>query len=263
MSLPVFSRVIVETLRACVPTTFEAMVGTPPRDLCTRRIDTWARGLVEGARIQIQVEGLENVRAGECYVVMSNHQSHFDIPILYQSLPLTLRMVAKAELFKIPFFGQAMRAAEIISVNRKNRREAMEAIEAAKTRIESGLSIWIAPEGTRSRDGQLGEFKKGGFHLALGTGARILPVTIVGSGEVLPAKTLKIQRNVPVRVVIGAPIDPAEYGRKRLDDLVAEVRSVIASGLASPESSASVPPQSRKRESNGKSPVADVSALGA
>ncbi len=183
------------------------------------------------ARVDIEVSGLEHARTDETFVVMSNHQSLYDIPVLFQALHRPMRMVAKKELFRIPFFGHAMTAAEFVRVDRGNRRQAFEAIDHAKELVESGLDIWIAPEGTRSKTGCLGEFKRGGFHLALGTGARILPVSLSGTGRVMPTSGLKIVRRQGVRVTVSPPIDPKDFGRKHLAELVDAVRVAIGAHL--------------------------------
>ena len=219
------------TLRYCVPTTLDLMLGRAQRDVCSRRICAWAESLVRLARVEIDVTGLEHMAADETFVVMSNHQSLYDIPVLYQALSRPMRMVAKKELFRIPFFGHAMTAAEFVRVDRGNRRQAFEAIDRAKELVESGLDIWIAPEGTRSKNGDLGEFKRGGFHLALGTGARILPVTLSGTARVMPTSGLRIVRRQGVCVTVSPPIDPKDYGRKRLPELVDAVRQAISAHL--------------------------------
>ncbi len=217
-----------ETLRASVVNVVDGMFRQLPRAVCDERIDTWSRRLVRRAGIDLEVVGLERADPGRAYIVMSNHQSHFDVPVILQALGRPIRMVAKTELFRIPFFGTAMRALEIIEVDRSNRRQAIAAMERARELVQSGLSIWIAPEGTRSQTGELGEFKRGGFHLALGAGAEILPVSISGTRHVLPPKELRLQRGVKVRVTVSDPIDPQEYGRRQLDALIERVRSTIA-----------------------------------
>jgi 1-acyl-sn-glycerol-3-phosphate acyltransferase len=163
---------------------------------------------------------------------MSNHQSLYDIPVLFQALrPRRLRMVAKSELFKVPIWAGAMRAAGFVEVNRENRIAAMRSLDRAREAIKNGTSIWIAPEGTRSSSGELGSFKKGGFHLAAGAGARILPVSVIGTEAVLPAKGSRVEDGHSVKVVVLPPVDPSAYDKK-MNHLMAEVRSRLMSGLA-------------------------------
>jgi 1-acyl-sn-glycerol-3-phosphate acyltransferase len=140
---------------------------------------------------------------------MSNHQSHLDIPILFVTFAGRLRMVAKRELFNVPFFGPAMRRAGIVEVDRSGDRDkARAAMSSAAEAIAGGTSIWIAPEGTRSEDGKIGAFKKGGFLLAKQAGAPIVPVAISGSRHILPKHARAMQPGVTVRVTYGEPIGP-------------------------------------------------------
>jgi 1-acyl-sn-glycerol-3-phosphate acyltransferase len=222
---------VFETLRVSIPSYTEGLLHAAVRERTNARIRAWSRRLVQEAGIEIETEGLEHAAGDEPFVVMSNHQSLYDIPVVFQAVPRPMRMIAKKELFSIPVFGRAMRAAEIIELDRQNRRQAIAAIEQAKAMVSSGLSIWIAPEGTRSRSGDLGDFKRGGFHLALGTGARILPVTVSGTRDVLAPGSLRLTRGVRVRVHLSDPVTPADFGRSRLDELVGAVRSRIAARL--------------------------------
>jgi 1-acyl-sn-glycerol-3-phosphate acyltransferase len=181
----------------------QSALGTLTTPVFDARLDSWSRAIVRFAEIDIQVEGLERAPPDESFVVMSNHQSHYDIPVLFQALrPRRLRMVAKSELFRLPIWTGAMRAAGFVEVNRKNRISAMRSLDRAREAIQAGTSIWIAPEGTRSPDGQLGSFKKGGFHMAIGAGARILPVSVNGTRLILPAKGIHVTNGVAVRVVV-------------------------------------------------------------
>ncbi len=235
-SLPLSALVVAETLRICAPTVAEAAVGRLTRAACDRRLQDWSERLVRHAGIELDVHGAEHVgshgAAGdETFVVMSNHQSHYDIPVLYRAFPGRLRMVAKTELYRIPIFGRAVRAAEFIEIDRFDREKSRKSLELAKERLRSGVHVWIAPEGTRSRDGRLRPFKKGGFILALETGTRILPVTIDGTRHVLPPRTARLRAGHRVAVTFHAPVDPAPFGIERRDALVAHVRSAIASAL--------------------------------
>jgi 1-acyl-sn-glycerol-3-phosphate acyltransferase len=231
-NLAIFAQVGYATFRVSAPTIVEGRVGRLKRDVCSRRLDWWSRSIVEMAGISLSVHGQENLPPGdEPFVVMSNHQSHYDIVCLFQALDRPVRMVAKTELYRIPFMGKAMRAAEFIELDRKNRERAIASLSVATQKIKSGISVWIAPEGTRSETGRVGAFKKGGFHLALETGVRILPVTIEGTRFVLPARSLSLSPDKPVSVTFSAPIDPADYGPARRDELMDAVRDAIVSKL--------------------------------
>lgn len=221
---------VYQVARITAPTVAEAMVGRGSRAEHDRRLHEFARRVVARARIQLTVEGAEKVPLDRAFVYMSNHQSHIDIPVLYATVPSpSLRMVAKTELFRIPGFGRAMRVAEFVEVDRADRTRAVDSLRRAGEIVASGVSLWIAPEGHRSRDGALGPLKKGGFHLARDTGTAILPVALSGTRDVLPPDTTRMKRDVPVRVVFGAPIETA--GRP-IPDLMAAVRAFLESHLS-------------------------------
>jgi 1-acyl-sn-glycerol-3-phosphate acyltransferase len=171
----------------------------------------WSRDVIARAQIDLRIDGLERVPLDRAYVLMSNHESHMDIPLLYRAWPRTLRMVAKAELFRVPVFGRAMVAAGFVKVDRSgDRKNAVEAMRACGEAIARGVSIWIAPEGTRdpNGDGTLGKFKKGGFRLALDAGAPIVPVAIAGSRNVLAKHARAMTLGQPVTLTFGAPLEP-------------------------------------------------------
>jgi 1-acyl-sn-glycerol-3-phosphate acyltransferase len=219
------------TLRICIPTVIQSALGTLTTPTCDARLDSWSRAIVRFAEITIDVNGLELAPLEESFVVMSNHQSHYDIPVLFQALrPRRLRMVAKSELFRLPIWTGAMRAAGFVEVNRKNRVSAMKSLDRARDAISAGTSIWIAPEGTRSPDGELGAFKKGGFHMAAGAGARILPVSIDGTRRILPAKGTRVHDGEHVRVVVHEPVATSDDADQK--KLMALIRERIQAGLA-------------------------------
>ena len=237
------SRAILETAWISAPTVFQATIGNLTTEACDRRLDSWSRRLMQQAKLSVEAEGLEHLVPGETYVVMSNHQSLYDIPVIFQTLNLRVRMVAKSELFKVPVWAQAMRASGFVEVDRKNRHRALESLDNAKQALESGTSIWIAPEGTRSDTGELLPFKKGGFHLALGTGARILPVSIDGTRNALVARGFNVTNGAHVHVTVHPPVDPKEFGRERRNELIEHVRSIIGSRVSThPKSSKSEAP---------------------
>ena len=211
---------MAETARISLPTVIEAALGRLSVAACDQRLADWARRLCDQAAIELEVRGAEEVDWRRAYVVMSNHQSHYDIPILYRVLRGTVRMVTKQELFRVPVWGRAMRDAGFVSIDRKNRASAIESIREAAAAVERGVSIWIAPEGTRSRSGELGTFKKGGFIMARDLGAPILPVCISGSRKVLPPDTLAVVRGQHVRVSFGAVISTADQTTEQLMDQV-------------------------------------------
>jgi len=178
---------------------------------------------------RVRMEGRENAAPGQSYVIMSNHQSHFDILAFYGHWGRQFRWVIKKELRNIPGLGWYCSAGGHIFIDRSDREKAIESMRAARPRLQGGVSVMIFPEGTRSRDGRMREFKKGGFMMARDLELPILPVSISGSRHVLPGKTLWLLPGT-IRIRIHPPIDPAAYGEDR-DRLMADVRATIASGL--------------------------------
>jgi 1-acyl-sn-glycerol-3-phosphate acyltransferase len=232
MSIGHLLRATGATLRISVPTLFDALMGRLTPEVCDARLAWWSKRLLAQAEVSLQTSGVEHARSARAFVVMSNHQSLYDIPALYQTLPLRLRMVAKTELFRVPIWAQAMRAAGFVELDRSARERAIESLDRAKGALARGTSIWIAPEGTRSRDGSVGPFKLGGFHLALGAAAPILPVSIDGTRAILPAKGARVEKGAIVRVTVHPAIDPMAYGEQVSDALVQAVRGTIQRALA-------------------------------
>lgn len=194
------------------------------------RIFRWyAQNIIDVTKIHYTVDDpyhLE-IKPGGRYVVMVNHRSLYDIPLSVLALPNSLRMLTKKELFKVPVWGQGLKAGEFVSIDRTDLQQAIKDLAEARRVMESGIVLWVAPEGTRSRDGKLGPFKKGGFVMAIESGATIIPVGISGSEKILPPKTFdfNIDQNVTIR--IGAPIEASRYPLDEKEGLMEEVRQAI------------------------------------
>ena len=228
MSLIDSVRVLGAMARITAPTLLDAARGSLARSAVDERARWFGRRVVELLDVQLIATGAEHVPA-HAVVYMSNHQSHLDIPILYATLPSpTIRMLAKAELFRIPLWGRAVRAAEFVEVDRGNHMRAVQSIEHATRLLRDGVSIYLAPEGTRSVDGRIGKLKKGGFHLAKGTGAPIVPVAIRGTIDILPRGGKVMRSGQPVSVRIGRPI--AVAGRD-MSDLMAQVSEFLVNNV--------------------------------
>lgn len=166
----------------------------------------WSRSILGAAGVRVEAEGLEHLRPGEAHLFISNHQSMFDVWALMAVLPVSLRFVTKQELGRIPIFGAACRSAGHVFIDRSNAARASEAIRAAGKRMQSeGLSLVLFPEGTRSRDGGLGRFKKGAFALAIETQADLVPVAIDGGGRVLPRGARRVRPGV-IRLRCATPV---------------------------------------------------------
>ncbi len=218
------------SIKAMVTATFKR----DPREHIDRVIRQWASALCDVIGLTINVHGRVNVESGKPCIIMCNHTSTYDIPVSFLAIDGSLRMLAKKELFKIPVFGRAMKMSEFVFIDRNDRQQAKIDLEHAKEKMESGIQIWIAPEGTRSNDGQLLPFKKGGFHLALNTGATIVPMVIKGINQVLPNKSFRFNLNKSVDVLIGEPIDASEFSLKSRAALTAQVYDSMQALLNKP-----------------------------
>lgn len=218
-------RVLGAIGRVTGTTLYDIARGSLERDDIDERTHWFGRRVVDLLDVDLVAHGAERVRTDRAYVYMSNHQSHLDIPILYATLPSrTIRMLGKKELFKIPLWGRGLEAAEFISVDRTNHARAVQSIDRAKQLLNDGVSIYLAPEGTRSRTGKIAPLKKGGFHLARDTETPIVPVAIRGTIDILPRGSKVMQTGKRVEVTIGAPIS---VENRELSDLMAEVSEFL------------------------------------
>ncbi|AAR36507.1 1-acyl-sn-glycerol-3-phosphate acyltransferase [Geobacter sulfurreducens] len=191
----------------------------------------WSRIGLMMAGVRLDVSGTENVPAGEPVIFMGNHQGNFDILVLSRAIPRRFSWLAKEELFRIPLFGAAMQRAGYIPVDRSDGRKALRSLDAAAKRIRAGASVIVFPEGTRTADGSLLPFKKGGFVLAERAGVPIIPFTINGSMQVNPRNTVKLVRGARIAVRFGTPIPTSGAGALKGTPLMEQVRSAIQSGL--------------------------------
>ncbi len=194
------------------------------------RIFRWyAQKIIDVTRVNFTVNDLYNleIKPGGRYVAMVSHRSLYDIPLSVLALPNSLRMLTKKELFKVPIWGQGLKAGEFVSIDRSDLQQAIRDLAEARRVMESGIVLWVAPEGTRSRDGKLGQFKKGGFVMAIESGATIIPVGIQGSEKILPPKTFDFHINQDVTINIGAPIEASRYSLDEKEALMEETRQAM------------------------------------
>jgi 1-acyl-sn-glycerol-3-phosphate acyltransferase len=219
----------IATLVVFLPVTISALLSTTGNlPFSLSRI--WARIvlLVTGTRTVIR--GRERIERGQSYIIISNHQSHFDILALVTSLRIQFRWVIKMELLKIPLFGYALYASRNIFIDRSNREQSMKSIHEGLDRLPRGVSVMFFAEGTRSPDGAIQQFKKGGFVIAIERNLPILPVTVNGSRRVLPKGSI-VYNSGRIEVVIGEPIDTGGYTRDGLNKLIDDTRSVVISNF--------------------------------
>lgn len=229
MSLLSLFRATVSTARISIPTVVESLFGVRDPRVYDARLVQWARALTDEAHVDVSVQG-EFPSSGS-YLVLSNHQSLYDIPVLFAVSPLPLRMAAKAELFRIPIWGRAMKIAGFVPIDRSRGREARERLRLAAEQLSKhGRSLWMAPEGTRGDGAVLGSFRTGAFELAHDLKLPILPISVDGTAKILGKGERVVRRGVRVNVKVHAVIHPAEYP----DDyhqLRDRVRTIIESGI--------------------------------
>jgi 1-acyl-sn-glycerol-3-phosphate acyltransferase len=199
---------------------------SPRGDLYLLYARIWSGWILGSLGIPLAVTGRERLEPGQTYVLMSNHQSVFDIFALFRSCDRPFRMVAKRILFWIPILGWSMWMCGFIPIDRSNRDSAIRSLDRAARKIRSGVSVLVFPEGTRSRDGTLQPFKKGGFMMALEAGVPVVPVVVLGTDAIMEKGSLRVGR-ADVTVRIGTPIETAGRGARGRDRLMDEVRRAM------------------------------------
>ena len=191
----------------------------------------WSRGIVRVCGIELEIDGLDRLQPGQSYVLICNHLSNFDIWCTLASMPFVVRFVAKKELLRIPVFGQALAVSDHIVIDRGDPQSAIARINAAAKRTERGMGILFYAEGTRSRDGKVHEFKKGGVSLALSTQLPIVPMSVSGTRKFLPRGCAVIRPGGRVRIVLADPIPTTGLTYDDRDALNERVRRVVVSNF--------------------------------
>ena len=193
------------------------------------RVGMWVvRVGIKLSGVRVEIVGRERLDPDQNYIFMSNHVSNLDPPLLIPQVPGRTSVLVKKELFRIPILGFAMRVAHLVPVDRRNRDAAIASMRSAAEVVRAGLSMTIFPEGTRSRDGRLQPLKKGPFYLAMESGCPIVPVTLVGTHEILPKGKLLIAPD-KATVIFHPPISPKDFQDR--DALIAAVRDAIVGAL--------------------------------
>lgn len=193
----------------------------------------WARGLVDFWGVDVAVFGAEHMDPAVSYVVMSNHLSYADIVVLFLALPTTPGFLAKRELMRVPFLAAALRSGGHVIIDRGKRASAVEALQRAAEEIRGGKTVLVFPEGTRGDTDTIGDFKKGGFHLARDARVPILPVGVRGSRAVFPRNGFLVHSG-HVEVHIGAPIPSSDVGSLPVHALIDRVRADVMALSAMP-----------------------------
>jgi 1-acyl-sn-glycerol-3-phosphate acyltransferase len=199
-----------------------------------RVIQAWSRMFMKLAPASLEVRGGEGLDLHQQYVFVANHLSNFDIPAVLLAIPQRIRFLAKAELFNIPVFSQAMHAVGIIRIDRRAGSAAHAAInEGVAAAREHGYSLIIFPEGTRSADGTLHRFKKGAFRIAIASGLAVVPVTIQGTWEVWRPGA-KVFYPGAVTVTIHDPIPVEGMDTTDIDELRNRAHEIVGSVYQAP-----------------------------
>ena len=188
----------------------------------------WARVNARVTPVEVKVSGREHIKPGQSYVIVANHLSHFDILAVYGWLGVDFRWVMKQELRKVPALGYACEMLGHVYIDRSNPEAAKRSIDNAKHQLKNGTSIFFFPEGTRSVSGEMLPFKKGAFHLAKELGLPVLPISIRGTHEILPASSLNLSPGT-AELQIHAPIEVDDETDS--DALMMQAREIIKSGL--------------------------------
>lgn len=203
--------VFAHTLSGSGKVVARSALGRLTPEAVDRVVARWCDHVFRISRTSLTVEAREHLPEGPALLV-SNHRSLLDIPAVILAYPRRVRFVAKQELRRVPVFGRAMEEAGIVFVDRADRARAVAQLATARSLVAAGTSVWIAAEGGRSRDGRLGPFKRGPFHLAVQLGVPLVPTVIAGADRVIPATTLASVTGEVVSVRFGPPIPTAGLG---------------------------------------------------
>lgn len=187
----------------------------------------WAPGLLAGAGAKLDIAGVERVDWSKPCIVVATHESIIDICALFRAVPVPLRFMLKQEMTRVPFVGWYAKAMGMCFIERDGNRASMvRSLRAAGAIVQAGHVLCIFPEGTRSRGGQVGDFKAGAFQVALAAGVPVVPVAMTGAGAVLPAYSFRVRPGT-IRVRIGAPIHAEGGGAEARERLAAQARAAV------------------------------------
>ncbi len=186
-------------------------------------------GILFISGVKVKISGTENIQGKGPFIFVSNHISQFDIIALQFTIPLKTGFIFKKELAKIPLFGWQLLTGPHIVIDRSNAENALKSIHNARQKMKrKAVSMILFPEGTRSKDGELQQFKRGAFHLAGQVNYPIIPVTIKDSDKLLPKGSLRINKGT-IRVIFSKPIDTTKVESRNDElELMGKVRDIIA-----------------------------------
>jgi 1-acyl-sn-glycerol-3-phosphate acyltransferase len=199
----------------------------------------WARAIVFISGSRVKVVGRQNIFRNQSYIFCCNHQSYFDIYILLGYLPYKVMFISKETVFKVPLIGWAMKALGYIPLDRSNPRKALLSIRGALKQLEKGYSLILFPEGTRSTDGRVQEFKSGSMRLAFESASPVVPVSIYGSGKIQSKGSMEV-KGQNIGLVIGKPMKPKSATKAERSQFLKQVREVIIENLDLAEAAVTV-----------------------
>lgn len=186
----------------------------------------WAYIMLAVSFVRTEIKNKNKILKETSYIIISNHQSHYDIIALVTTLGIQYRWIIKKEILKLPIFGYALYASRNIFIDRSNTTSAIESINNGFDRLPKGVSVMVFAEGTRSPDGQIHEFKKGGFVMAVQRKIPILPVTVNGSRRIMRKGSFTLWPG-KIQIVIGDPIDTSGYTTDTVQNLINKTRQTI------------------------------------
>lgn len=189
----------------------------------------WARSILWFLLVPIKVIGKEHVAPNRSYVFVANHQSMLDVFAVYGWLPNNFKWLMKKEIRRVPFVGTACAVAGHIFVDRSNPRAALQSMEKVKKELVDGISTVIFPEGTRTRNGEIGRFKQGAFKIAIDMGLPVVPISLSGFYEAMPSKQFFVNPFSKVSLHIGEPIDISQFAD--INDAMEVLREKVAEGM--------------------------------
>jgi 1-acyl-sn-glycerol-3-phosphate acyltransferase len=221
---------VLYTANTCARSVLKRFFGKTNRAWVDMSLHLWMNRILNLVGVKCKVVNPDGVepQPGQATIIMCNHSSLYDIPLSFKAFPNhSIRMLAKKELSKIPIMGKGMTAAEFPFIDRNNKQQAVKDLDTVRKLLESGIVMWIAPEGTRSKDGKLASFKKGPFVTAIKAKATIIPFAIRGAANILPARTTQFNINQTAEIHIGKPINASEYTYENRNKLVNVVHQAI------------------------------------
>lgn len=204
-----------------------------PKDIFSKEMKIWAKNTLKHLKINVQVQGCENISENETYIYIANHTNLIDIPILVEAIPDNIHFMYKQSLQKVPVLGTALKASPFVPIVRENNKNAMNGINKSIEALQNTGSVIVFPEGTRSKTGELATFKRGAFAIASKSNKKIVPISIKGVEKIMPPNNNWRINKGTVRVIINKPIEKLPEERNEQIRIINEIHSLIEQQLKS------------------------------